>query len=129
MTTTFSAADPQAFLEAATPAARRRDGLQLSALAQRVTGQAPRMFGTAIVGFGEHRYTHDSGRSGITPTIGFSPRKTALVVYLANGLPDPTVLARLGPHSTGVGCLYLKDLQAVDVDVLTQILTTTWQAG
>lgn len=122
-TSTWSDADPQAFVAAVEHPLRRRDAETLLALLGRITGQQPRMFGSSIVGFGEYHYKYASGREGDAPAAGFSPRKAATVVYLSDGLDSHAAeLARLGPHSTGVGCLYLKDFAAVDLDALEQIV-------
>jgi hypothetical protein len=127
MVTTWTDDDPAAYLDAVTPAVRRRDALTLCDLMERVTGQAPRMFGTSIVGFGEYHYEYPSGRSGDAPAAAFAPRKPASTLYLADGVAAYTdLLARLGPHTTSVGCLYVKDLDKVDLAVLEEIVRRSW---
>ncbi len=127
MTTTWTDGDPAAYLDAVPSAVRRRDAHTLLDLMERVTGQEPRMFGTSIVGFGEYHYEYPSGRSGDAPATGFSPRKPASTVYLADGVgAHEELLERLGPHTTGVGCLYLKNLEQVDLAVLEEILRRSW---
>ncbi|MFE7227116.1 DUF1801 domain-containing protein [Nocardioides sp. NPDC057577] len=121
--TTWTDEDPRAFVEGVTAPGRRRDALRLLELMQRATGVEPRMFGSAIVGFGAYHYRYASGHEGDAPAAGFSPRKAASVVYLNDGIGShEELLARLGPHTTGVGCLYLKDLTAVDLEVLEEIV-------
>ncbi|QQR46773.1 DUF1801 domain-containing protein [Myxococcus xanthus] len=123
MTTTWTDADPSAFLANVTPAGRRRDAQVLLDLMREVTGLEPKMFGPSIVGFGEYAYQYASGHRGTAPAAGFSPRKAATVVYLADGLrAHASALAKLGPHTAGTGCLYIKDLTKVDLDVLTGIV-------
>lgn len=125
--TTWTDADPVGFIEAVSPSGRRRDGLALLELMRRATRVEPRMFGTAIVGFGEYHYKYASGREGDAAAAGFSPRKAASVVYLNDGISaHEDLLARLGPHTTGVGCLYLKDLEAVDLEVLEEIVRRSY---
>jgi hypothetical protein len=110
------------FLAAVTPAKRRRDAHTMLALMERVTGVEPVLWGTAI-GFGSYHYRYDSGREGDAAAAAFAPRKAATVVYLMDGVgAHERDLARLGPHTTGVGCLYLKDVSAVDLDVLAEIV-------
>ena len=89
-----------------------------------VTGEPPVMWGSSIVGFGSYHYRNESGRTGDAPVAGFSPRKTNLVVYLVGGFEDryPKLLERLGSHTTGKACLYLKRLADVDLDVLRQLV-------
>jgi hypothetical protein len=97
---------------------RRRDSQDLMALMQQVTGLAPVMWGTSIVGFGLHHYKYESGREGDTPVVSFAPRKSSLVVYGVLAYSGEEVVASLGPHTVGKGCLYIKDLSQIDSSVL-----------
>ncbi|MFJ9387930.1 DUF1801 domain-containing protein [Nocardioides sp. NPDC101246] len=125
--TTWTDADPVGFIEAVSPRKRRLDAVALLELMRRVTGAEPRMFGTAIVGFGEYHYKYASGTEGDAPAAGFSPRKAASVVYLNDGISaHEDLLARLGPHTNGVSCLYLKDLGAVDPEILEEIVRRSY---
>jgi hypothetical protein len=80
--------------------------------------------GTSIIGFGTYHYRYASGHEGDSALAGFSPRRQALVIYLVGGFEDrhQRVLARLGPHRTGKGCLYLKRLDDVDQDALRELI-------
>ena len=125
--TTWTDADPRAFVASVTRPGRRRDAETLLSLLARATDEQPRMFGTSIVGFGEYRYAYPSGRTGYAPAAGFAPRAAASVVYLPDGVDaHAEALDRLGPHSTGVGCLYLKDLATVDLDVLAEVVAASY---
>jgi len=109
----------EAFLDTVEDPRRREDGKALAALLERVTGEPAKMWGPSIVGFGSYHYTYDSGHSGEMCRIGFSPRKAQLVLYgLRAGDDAEAMLARLGKHSTGKGCLYVKKLADVDMGVL-----------
>lgn len=111
-------ADVQAFLEAVTPSRRRSDGLRLAALAREVTDVDPVMWGPSIVGYGS---------TGTWPTFSFSPRKTALTIYGLTDRPDADHLrARLGDCTISAGCIYVKDLDRVDVEVLRELIATAW---
>ena len=113
----------KAFIDALTDDTRRRDAQALVKLMQAATGEKPAMWGPAIIGFGSQHYVYDSGREGDMPVIGFSPRKAATVIYGALGFAGAVpLLERLGPHSTGKGCLYIKRLAGVDAAVLTRLL-------
>ena len=115
------------FLAAVTPAKRQRDAHTMLALMERVTGVEPVLWGTAI-GFGSYHYRYESGREGDAAAAAFAPRKAATVVYLMDGVgAHEHDLGRLGPHTTGVGCLYLKDLEQVDLKVLERIVATSWR--
>jgi len=119
--------DVDAFLAAVRPDARRRDALTLRALMERVTGRPARLWGPSIVGFGRYHYRYPSGREGEMAAVGFSPRKAALTVYLVDGLEaHADALARLGPHSVGAACLYLRRLDDVDLGVLEEMVRRSY---
>ena len=108
-----------AFIDAITDPTRRADAKTLVKLMQDAAGEKPKMWGPSIVGFGSYHYRYDSGREGDMPLIGFSPRKAATVLYNMTGFSDSeALLAKLGRHTTGKGCLYIKRLADVDQKVL-----------
>jgi hypothetical protein len=113
---------------AVTPAARRRDAEVLVRLLQQVTGEEPVMWLGGIVGFGSCHYSYGTGTEGESPIVSFAPRKTATTIYLLDGVPAHSdALSRLGPHTTGAGCLYLKDVGAIDTDVLREIVAQSYR--
>ncbi|MCB9606827.1 MAG: DUF2200 family protein [Polyangiaceae bacterium] len=125
---TNTATEVQTFLDAVAPAGRRRDALALLELMREATGLEPTMSGSSIVGFGEYSYEYDSGRKGTAPAAGFSPRKAATTIYLLDGIAyHEAALEKLGPHTTGVGCLYIKDLSKVDLRVLKGIVRKSFK--
>ncbi len=98
---------------------RRSDAKALVKLMQSATGEKPKMWGPSIIGFGSCHYIYESGREGDMPLAGFSPRKAATVLYGITGFSGAAVLlAKLGKHTTGKGCLYIKKLADVDHKVL-----------
>ncbi|GIG37736.1 DUF1801 domain-containing protein [Cellulomonas pakistanensis] len=120
-------ANVDAFLEQVAPARRRRDAERARDLFARVTGEEPVLWGPSIVGFGSVHYRYATGREGDWPPVAFSPRKAALTLYLMDGVePHVDDLDELGAHTTGVGCLYVKDLEAVDMAVLERIVARSW---
>jgi hypothetical protein len=105
---------------------RRPDCKALVRMMSDATGAKPQMWGPSIVGFGAHRYQYPSGRGGDWFMVGFSPRKRDLTLYVMPGVQRyPQLLAKLGKHSTGVGCLYIKKLADIDVAVLKELLVTS----
>lgn len=105
------------------PAIRRRDAETLTTLMQQVSGREPATWG-AIIGFGHVEYRYPTGRTGEMPLLGFAPRKAASTIYLVDGVDAHAAeLPALGPHATGVGCLYLTDLEPINLNVLSGILT------
>jgi len=105
-----------AFIDTITDQNRRADAKALVKLMQKAAGEKPKMWGPSIIGFGSYHYTYDSGREGDMPVVAFSPRKAATVLY---GLSDSeALLPKLGKHTRGKGCLYIKKLADVDQKVL-----------
>ncbi len=111
------------FLAKVTPAARRDDAKALVALLNRLSGEPAVMWGPSIVGFGSCHYRYDSGREGDMPRVGFSPRKTALVLYVNAVFPGrDELVAKLGKVKTGASCIYLKQLADADSKVLEKLI-------
>lgn len=112
------------FLAAVEPAGRRTDAQTLATLLTEVSGEAPVMWGTSIVGFGRYTYVNTTKKPADWPIIGFSPRKANLTVYIMPGFDGyEDLLARLGKHKTSVSCLYLNRLSDVDLEVLREMAT------
>ena len=118
-----------AFVDALTDPVRRSDAKALIKLMQKASGEKPRMWGPSIVGFGSYHYKYESGREGDMPVIAFSPRKAATVLYGLTGFGEATaLLAKLGKHSTGKGCLYIKKLADVDQPTLEGLIVKSLAA-
>ena len=105
---------------------QRADAKVLVKLMQAATGEKAKMWGPSIIGFGSCHYKYESGREGDMPLIAFSPRKAATVLYGATSASDTdALLAKLGKHTTGKGCLYIKKLSDVDQKVLESLLVNS----
>ncbi len=120
--------DPAEFVAAVEPAKRRREAVRLFALMSEVTRTVPVMWGPSMIGFGTYAYLYPSGRRGVFFRVCFSTRKSAISLY---GLKDDddavAMLADLGPHTTGAGCVYVKNLDAVDEAVLRALVHRGYQ--
>ena len=111
------------YIAAIPEASRRADAEAILNLMQNATGEEPKMWGPSIIGFGSYHYRYETGRQGDMPIVGFSPRKPATVFYGLRAAPDvEEMLARLGKHTTGKGCVYIKKLADVDQKVLASLL-------
>ncbi|MFC3714468.1 DUF1801 domain-containing protein [Sphingoaurantiacus capsulatus] len=120
--TRATAASVDDFIAAAEPPQRSEDAKIVDAMLRRVTGETPKMWGPTIVGYGQYHYRYDSGHEGDMCRLGFSPRKTQLVLYVLTGAEgEDALLAKLGKHSTGKSCLYIKKLADVDMGLLEEI--------
>lgn len=108
---------------------KRKDAKTVAKIMKRVTGERPRMWGTSIVGYGDHHYTYANGRKGDWMLSGFSPRKQALTLYIMSGFSKyRSLLKKLGKHTTGKSCLYIKKLDDVDLEVLEQLIEQSVEA-
>ena len=115
--------NPLEFVSSVEHPQRRHDALLLLELFDRVTALKPKMWGSSIIGYGRYACTYESGRSGEFFVTGFSPRKTALTIYVMPGYRDLSEkLSRLGKHKTGKSCLYTNQLIDIDMDVLEEII-------
>ncbi len=94
-------------------------------LMKKATGEEPKMWGGSIVGFGKYHYKGASGLEGEWFITGFSPRKANLTLYILTGLDKAgPLLEKLGKHSIGKGCLYIKRLSDVDMKILEKLIVT-----
>jgi len=119
-----------AFIDAITDPVRRADAKTLVKLMHSAAGEKPRMWGPSIIGFGSYHYKYESGREGDMPIIAFSPRKAATVFYGMIGFGEAAaLLAKLGKHTTGKGCLYVKKLADVDQHVLEALVAKSLAAN
>jgi hypothetical protein len=116
-------ASAKTFLAAIKDEARRKDAQTVMAMMERVSGHAPQMWGTSIVGFGSYAYKYESGREGEWLVTGLSPRKDSLTVYILPGLHlQKHNLKNLGKITTGKSCIYIKKLDDVDMPTLEKIV-------
>jgi hypothetical protein len=118
-------ASVEEFIAAVENPRRQADARVVNALLTEVSGETPVMWGPAIIGYGSYH-----GSTGDWPRIGFSPRKTNLSLYVTmpGSKEDAPLLARLGKHKTSVACLYVNKLDDIDLGVLRELATQTWEA-
>lgn len=103
---------------------KRNDSIKLLEMFERITGEDAKMWGSAIIGFGQYHYKSERSRQeGDWPLVGFSPRKTSLTLYITTDFDNVTdLLEKLGKHKTSVGCLYINQLVNVDTAVLEKLI-------
>lgn len=102
---------------------RRKDCVTLVNVMKRVTRAEPKIWAGGLIGFGNYHYKYASGHEGDCFIAGFANRKSALTVYITAGVQRfPKLLAKLGKHKTGKGCLYIRNLDDVDMSVLEELL-------
>ena len=111
------------FLNSVIDGKKRRDSFTVLELMKKVTGLKPEMWGDSIVGFGSYHYKYASGREADWFLVGFSPRKQNLTLYIMSGFDEyDQLLEKLGKHSKGKSCLYIKKIEDVNMDVLKKLI-------
>jgi hypothetical protein len=106
----------------------RRDCFEIVKIMKQVTRSDPKMWGSSIIGFGSRRLKYASGRELDWMLTGFSPRKGNITLYIMGGFEkQAALLKKLGKHSTGKGCLYIKKLRDVDTKVLKELVSASVQ--
>ena len=124
--TKVSDAPVSKFLASVVDAGQRADCEVLHALFGAATKQRAKMWGSAIVGYGDYHYVGKSGREGDWFFCGFSPRKGNLTLYMLGGWGhDAALLKALGKHKLGGGCLYLRSLDAIDRPALKRLIAAS----
>ncbi len=117
------------FINSVSHEKRRRDAFRALEMMKHITGHEPVMWGESLIGFDQYHYKYDSGHEGDMLALGFSPRKANMVFYLMPGYHNiEEHLAKLGKHKLGKSCLYITDLDKVDMEVLEEMCTITYQS-
>ncbi|GAB4148302.1 MAG: hypothetical protein Fur0021_07970 [Candidatus Promineifilaceae bacterium] len=112
-----------AFLDSVADERKRQDCYTLLALMQEATQAEPKMWGDSIVGFGSYNYKYPTGSTGQWFLAGFAPRKQNLTLYIMSGFDEyDALMAKLGKHTTGKACLYIKRLSDVNLDALRELV-------
>lgn len=101
---------------------RLDDILILTNLLSKVTGRSPKLWGSSIIGYGNLFYKYPSKTSGHMPIIGLSSRKQAITLYLSYDVNQFDILSSLGKYTTGKGCLYIKKLEDINLNILEKLL-------
>jgi hypothetical protein len=111
------------FLESIKDETQRADSVAIVEMMKKITKEEPKMWGSSMVGFGDYHYVSErTGREGDWFMTGFSPRKGNLSLHLMCMEVNADLLKKLGKHTTGVGCLYIKKLDDVDTKVLKDVI-------
>ncbi len=105
---------------------KRRDCFRLLEIFKTHTGFEPKMWGPSIIGFGKYHYKYESGHEGDAPVTGFSPRSTAIVLYLSAKFEKrDELLKKFGKHKTGKACIYIKKLDELNPEILGQMISNS----
>ena len=112
-----------AFLKKIPEAQKQKDAFTIIELMEKATKAKGKMWGSAIIGFGDRHLKYESGRELDWFVMGFSPRKANFALYVSGTVSgQQALLKKLGKHKTGKGCLYINKLEEVDMAVLKEII-------
>lgn len=116
----------EAFIDSVENDRRRSDAKVLLKLFTEVTGEKAVLWGNSIIGFGTYSYKTKSGCAGDWMVTGFSPRKQSMSIYLMCGVDSlQKSLDALGKHKAGKGCIYVNNLDDIDLSVLKELIVET----
>jgi hypothetical protein len=102
---------------------KRNDCFELIKIIKKLTKLEPKMWGPSIVGFGSHHYKYESGREGDSANFAFSPRASSIALYLSANFEDRAeLLKQFGKHKADKGCVHIKTLVDIDINVLTKMI-------
>ncbi|MFV0390927.1 MAG: DUF1801 domain-containing protein [Paludibacteraceae bacterium] len=103
---------------------KKQDSFELIKIMQAESGYEPKMWGPTMIGFGKYHYKSERSRQeGDWFIVGFSPRKAAISLYIYSGTPkQDELLKTLGKFTMGKGCIYVKRLSDINVDVLSKLI-------
>lgn len=116
------------FLNAVADEKKRADAFQIKTIMEEITGEPSKMWGPSIVGYGTYHYKYDSGHEGDFLKTGFSPRAQNLTLYIMPGFDRyEEKMSQLGKYKTGKSCLYIKKIEDIDLDVLKDLIKSSYQ--
>ena len=112
-----------AFVKAIKDDKRRKDFLAIMDIFSKTTKLEPKMWGTAIVGFGSYHYKYESGREGDAPLTGIASRVNGIVLYLGSKFDNiKELLAKFGKYKQSGGCIHVQKLEDIDEAVLVKMI-------
>ncbi len=112
-----------AFIKTIADSKKRNDFAAIIELITKQTGLEPKMWGTAIVGFGTYHYKYESGREGDAPLTGIASRVSSIVLYLGSAFDKrEELLTKFGKYKTSGGCIHIKKLEDIDMGILARMV-------
>ncbi|WP_068545466.1 DUF1801 domain-containing protein [Thalassotalea crassostreae] len=120
--------DVDDFIASVEHSQKQSDAKDLNVIFSEITGHRAKMWGAAIIGYGEYHYKYDSGREGDFLMTGFSPRKQNISLYIMMGFSKfDDLLSKLGKHKLGKSCLYINKLADIDEKILKEIIRLSFE--
>lgn len=122
--TTETIKSVKGFINALKDETQKKDSFEIMGIMNKLTGFEAKLWGASIIGFGSYHYVYESGREGDMPIVAFSPRSTAIVLYIYLNIENrEELLNKLGKHKAGKGCIYIKKLADIDIVVLKTMIS------
>lgn len=124
--TQFTDVKVQDFLQTINRPEQVSDSLELIQVLEQLSGEKAAMWGPSIIGFGSYSYKYNSGHSGVAPLLGFSPRKTAISLYIyIETVKNRKLLEKLGKYKMGKACIYISKLDDIDNKIMGEMINET----
>lgn len=120
--TTETTNSVSSFIKSINDKQRQIDCATITEIMTDATGFEPKMWGPNIIGFGSYHYVYESGHEGDAPLVGFSPRKAAFALYIANFDGKEDLLKKFGKHTSAKACVYVKKVEDISVDILKKLI-------
>ena len=118
--------DVTQYVNSLTDEKKRTDSYKLIEIMSSVTGLEPYMWGPSIIGFGNYHYIYKSGHEGDAPIAAFSPRKSAISLYISSEFPErEDLLKQFGKYRSAVACIYIKKLDDINVSILKELISAS----
>jgi hypothetical protein len=113
-----------AFIKSIKDETIKEDSKKLVKIFQTITGKKPKIWGdNNMIGFGKYKYKRKNSKEEFEYfNAGFAPRKNNITIYLTCYLEKEPLIKKLGKIKHGKGCLYIKKLDDVDMDVLKKLI-------
>jgi len=121
--TKLTGASVEKFLKTVTDEQKRKDCFEIVKLMESATKAEAKMWGPAIIGFGDYLLKYESGKELNWFYIGFSPRNQNIALYVKAGdASNKELLKKLGKHKIGGSCLYINKLEDISVPVFKELI-------
>jgi DNA primase len=110
------------FLETINDENIKKDTKELMSIISKITNKTPKLWGS-IIGFDNYKYTRKGSKKEYEWfNVGLAPRKDKISLYLTCYLDKEPLVKKLGDIKHGKGCIYIKNLQDLDLEILKTLI-------
>jgi hypothetical protein len=110
----------------------KNDSKKLIKIIQKITNEKPKIWGNNnFIGFGNYKYSRKGSKEELEWfKVGLAPRKDKISLYVTCYLNKEPLVEKLGKCKWGKGCIYIKKLDDINLDVLEKLIrkykNTSW---